>query len=116
MSIKKKINMDEKIVEILRDPTIAKLATIFIGVAVIWLIVKALQKYLFTKIKDSDNRYRAKKFGSFIGYFLTIILIPKMELFALILERIEATNGEVKFASATFQLVEAPELTLKMKQ
>jgi uncharacterized membrane protein YuzA (DUF378 family) len=108
--------MDEKTVEILRGPTIAKLAIIFIGVAVIWLIIKALQKYLFTKIKDSDNRYGAKKFGSFIGYFLTILLIPKMELFALILERIGAINSEVKFASATFQLVEAPELTLKMKR
>jgi hypothetical protein len=39
-----------------------------------------------------------------------------MELFALILERIGAINSEVKFASATFQLVEAPELTLKMKR
>jgi len=116
LNIKKKINMDEKIVEILRDPTIAKLAIIFINGAVICLVIKDLHRYLFTKIKDLNNRHRAKKFGSFIGYFLTIILIPKMELFALILERIEATNGEVKFASATFQLVEAPELIIKMKQ
>ncbi|MBU2462580.1 MAG: mechanosensitive ion channel family protein, partial [Candidatus Edwardsbacteria bacterium] len=34
-----------------------------------------VQKNLFSKIKGNDSRYRAKKFGNFIGYFLTIILI-----------------------------------------
>ena len=116
MNIKKKINMDEKIVEILRDSTITKLAIIFINGEVIWLVIKDLKRYLFIKIKDLNNRYRAKKIDSFIGYFLTILLIPKMELFAFILERIGAINSEVKFASATFQLVEGPELTIKMKR
>lgn len=51
------------------------MATIFIGIALIWLIVKVIQKNLFSKIKDNDNRYRAKKFGSFIGYFLTILFV-----------------------------------------
>jgi len=37
--------------------------------------MKAIQKNLFSKLKDNDNRYRAKKIGSFIGYVLTIILI-----------------------------------------
>jgi hypothetical protein len=26
-------------------------------------------------MKDNNNRYKAKKFSSFIGYFLTIILL-----------------------------------------
>jgi small-conductance mechanosensitive channel len=67
--------MEEQIKEFMYDPIVGKFASIFLGVAIIWLIIKALQKNLFSKIKDTDNRYRAKKFGSFIGYFLTIILL-----------------------------------------
>lgn len=67
--------MDEQIKQWLFNPTVGKLATIFIGIAVIWLIVKAIQKNLFSKIKDNDNRYRAKKFGSYMGFFLTILLV-----------------------------------------
>ena len=67
--------MEEQIREILYNPTVGKLVTIFIGIAVIWILVKALQKNLFSKIKDTDNRYRSKKFSSYLGYLLTIILI-----------------------------------------
>ena len=41
--------------------------------------------------------------------------ITKNLLFESILFAVEGTNGEVKFASATFDLVGAPELTIKMK-
>ncbi|WP_373548479.1 hypothetical protein [Haliscomenobacter sp.] len=68
--------MEEQIQKILFNPTVGKIATIFIGVAVIWLIIKALQKNFFSRIKDNDNRYRAKKFSSFIGYFMTIVYSP----------------------------------------
>ena len=40
----------------------------------------------------------------------------KTELFTQILSDIEATNGEIKFASATFQLVEPPEFKIKMNK
>jgi small-conductance mechanosensitive channel len=67
--------MEEQIKKFLFDPTIGKIATILIGAAIIWVIIKAIQRSLFTKIKDNDNRYRAKKFSSFIGYALTILLL-----------------------------------------
>ena len=67
--------MNEQIQKFLFNPTVGKIATIFFGVLIIWLIIKALQKNLFSKFKDNDNRYRAKKFSSFIGYLLTIILL-----------------------------------------
>ncbi|MEO5648647.1 MAG: mechanosensitive ion channel domain-containing protein [Ginsengibacter sp.] len=67
--------MDEELKKILFNPAVGKLVTIFIGIAVIWIIIKALQKNLFSKIKGNDNRYRAKKFSSFIGYILVIVLI-----------------------------------------
>lgn len=67
--------MDEQIKAILQDPTVGKLVTIFVGLFIIWILVKTIQKKLFSKIKDNENRYKANKFGSFIGYFLTIVLI-----------------------------------------
>jgi len=67
--------MEEQIKKFLFDPTVGKIASILIGVAIIWIIIKAIQRNLFTKIKDNDNRYRAKKFSSFIGYILTILLL-----------------------------------------
>jgi small-conductance mechanosensitive channel len=39
------------------------------------MLLNAIQKNLFSKIKDNNNRYKAKKFSSFIGYFLTILLL-----------------------------------------
>jgi hypothetical protein len=36
--------------------------------------------------------------------------------FPFLSDEIEATNGVVKFASATFHLVEAPELTINIKK
>ncbi len=67
--------MEEQIRKFLFDPSVGKIATIFIGIAIIWIFIKAIQRSLFSKIKDNDNRYRAKKFSSFIGYFLTLVLI-----------------------------------------
>lgn len=67
--------MDEQIQKLLFNPAVGKMASIFIGIAVIWILIKLVQKNLLSKIDDSDNRYRAKKFGSFIGYLLTLVLI-----------------------------------------
>lgn len=67
--------MEEQLKELLFNPTVGKIATVVIGIIIIWLMIKVIQKNLITKIKEDSNRYRAKKFGSFIGFFLTIILI-----------------------------------------
>jgi hypothetical protein len=42
--------------------------------------------------------------------------VTKTELFTKILTEIEATNGAVKMASATFQLVQAPDFTVNVKK
>tara|TARA_R110001583_G_scaffold31676_2_gene108044 strand:+ start:11633 stop:12532 length:900 start_codon:yes stop_codon:yes gene_type:complete len=67
--------MDEELKKILFNPTVGKIATIVIGIVIIWLIIKLIERNIFSKIKDSDNRYRAKKFGSFIGFILSVVLI-----------------------------------------
>jgi len=40
----------------------------------------------------------------------------KTELFTQLLKEIEATNGEIKFASATFHLVDAPDFNVNLKK
>ena len=67
--------MEEQIKQFLFNPAVGKIVALIIGVAIIWIIIKVIQRNLFSKIKENDNRYRAKKFGTFIGYFLTIVLI-----------------------------------------
>jgi small-conductance mechanosensitive channel len=67
--------MENQIKEFLFNPTVGKIVTIFIGIAVIWIILKLIQRNLFSKIKDSENRYRTKKFSNVLGYLLTIVLI-----------------------------------------
>lgn len=67
--------MEDRIKQLLFDPTVGKIAAILIGVAVIWIIIKAIQRNLFSKIQDNSNRYKAKKLSSFIGYLLTIFLL-----------------------------------------
>ncbi|OAB29079.1 Small-conductance mechanosensitive channel [Flavobacterium fryxellicola] len=67
--------MEEQIQRYLFNPTIGKITVILIGVLFIWSLIKVFQRNFFSKIKNADNRYRTKKFSSFIGYFLTILLI-----------------------------------------
>ncbi len=67
--------MQEQIQNIIFDPTVGRIVAFAIGLAIIWSIVKALKKFFFNRIKDSDNRYKAKKLGSFIGFILTVVLL-----------------------------------------
>lgn len=67
--------MEELIEKFLFNPTVGKIVAVFIGIGIIWVIVKSIQRKFLSKIKDNDNRYRAKKFSGFIGFILTIILI-----------------------------------------
>lgn len=42
--------------------------------------------------------------------------VTKTALFTAVLKRMEATNGAVKFASATFQLVDSPDFKVNLKK
>ncbi len=67
--------MDDKIKHFFSSPLAGRIAIICIGLAVIWIIVTALQRNLFSKIKGNDSRYTAKKVSSFIGYAATLVLL-----------------------------------------
>jgi hypothetical protein len=60
--------MEEQIQEYLYNPTVGKIVSSY------WHrsnmdVNKSYSKKSFSKIKDNNNRYKAKKFSSFIGYF-----------------------------------------------
>ncbi len=67
--------MKDNINDILYNPIVTKIAFLILGLIVIWFVIRLIKRNLFSRIKENDNRYRARKFGSFIGYFLTIMLI-----------------------------------------
>ncbi len=67
--------MEEFIRHWLLDPTIGKFVSAFIGLLVIIALVRFFKNYLFRYIKDSDNRYRARKFVTFIGYITALIVM-----------------------------------------
>ena len=67
--------MKETIEKYFHNHTLDKIAIVLIGIVVIWMLIKIIQRYLVTKIKHHGNRYKAKKFSNFIGYLLCIILL-----------------------------------------
>ncbi|MGO4819152.1 mechanosensitive ion channel family protein [Flavobacterium sp. W22_SRS_FP1] len=67
--------MEEEIQKYLYNPTVGRLVTFIIGVAIIWVLIKLIKKNLFSKIKDNDSRYKATKISSFVGYLATIIIL-----------------------------------------
>lgn len=67
--------MEEYIKRWLLDPVIGKLVAAFIGILIIVVLVRFLRSYLFRYIQDSDNRYRARKFITFLGYATGIIVV-----------------------------------------
>lgn len=59
----------------LADPTIGKLITLGIGIALINFIFRILNRSLPPYIQDSDTRYRIRKVITFVGYFFILLYI-----------------------------------------
>lgn len=67
--------MKEFIDQWLFDPTIGKLVTAIIGILIVVAIVRFLQHSVVQRIKEPDSRYRVRKFVTFLGYVLGIIVL-----------------------------------------
>lgn len=63
----------EKIEELLFNDTIGKVVAFILGAIIIWSIGRLIQSKVFSKIKDTDSRYKAKKFGSFLAWVVIIV-------------------------------------------
>ena len=95
--------MENFIKEWLFDPTVGKLVGSAVGMFLIIVIVRFLQRSLTRYIKDSDMRYRARKFISIFGYLAGILLI--MAIFSDRLGRLTVALG-VAGAGIAFALQE----------
>lgn len=69
------MDTNDAIKEILYNPMIQKGVAVFVGVAIIWGLVKLLQKNFASRIKNNEARYKTRKFTSFIGFLLTALLV-----------------------------------------
>jgi small-conductance mechanosensitive channel len=67
--------MQDELEKFLFHPAVGKIATLMLGIGVLWALIKMIQRRWLVKIKDNDSRYRAKKVSTFTGYLLTLILI-----------------------------------------
>lgn len=67
--------MEEKVSQFLSNPIFIQISIVILGIVIIWIITKVIQRNLFNRIKDNDNKYRAKKFSSFLGTVFAILLI-----------------------------------------
>jgi small-conductance mechanosensitive channel len=67
--------MVEQLLNFTDKGLLIKLISLGVGLAIIWLVIKLLQRNIFSRISDNENRYRIKKFSSFLAYLLTILLI-----------------------------------------
>jgi hypothetical protein len=47
--------MEEEIIAYLYNPTVGKIVTFFIGVAIIWILLKVIRKNIFLKLKTTKT-------------------------------------------------------------
>jgi small-conductance mechanosensitive channel len=66
--------MDEFLDKWLFNDSIGKIVALVLGIILIWLLVKLIQRKAVKLIKDNDQKYKAKKLSVVLGYVLTIIL------------------------------------------
>jgi small-conductance mechanosensitive channel len=67
--------MEDFITKSFSDPLVQKIVIAIIGIIVINVIFRLLRRYLGRQIKDTNNRYRIRKFISFIGYLIVILFV-----------------------------------------
>lgn len=67
--------MEDLIKRWIFDPVVGKFVLAFFSILVISVLIRFFKNYLSGYIKDSDNRYRARKFVTFIGYVTGILII-----------------------------------------
>ena len=57
------------------DPTLGKIVSAIIGLIIVVTLVRLLQRTVSTQVKDKDSRYRIRKFISFLGYIIGVIVL-----------------------------------------
>ncbi|MBX3721306.1 MAG: mechanosensitive ion channel family protein [Turneriella sp.] len=66
--------MYDWIIQQFENPTLRKALITTIALAIIWIIIRILQKSLFSRMDDNEHRIKARKFSNFMGGLLTLLL------------------------------------------
>ncbi|CAN5220675.1 mechanosensitive ion channel [soil metagenome] len=67
--------MSDQLKTFLENPSLAKLGLLLASIVILWVVIKLLQKLLFSKFSDHDKILRANKGSKVAGYFFTLILV-----------------------------------------
>jgi small-conductance mechanosensitive channel len=59
----------------LANPILRKLAAVAVVLLIAFAVVRFAQRYFSRHIKDTDTRYRARKFASFLGYLTAAVVV-----------------------------------------
>jgi len=57
----------------LLDPTVGKLVAAVLGITIVYILVRVLQRAIARYVQERDARYRARKFVSFLGYVAALL-------------------------------------------
>lgn len=67
--------MSEFIERWLFDPTIGKMVAVVIGILIVVTVIKFVNRSLSRFVRDSEIRYRTRKFITFLGYAAVIFVV-----------------------------------------
>ena len=67
--------MDTYLLSILKDPMVGKIVTAFLGIVLVNVLIRFLQRSLLSRIQEKNARYNLRRGLSFLGYLLAILLL-----------------------------------------
>lgn len=70
--------MEQSLEALFANPAVGQFAAAVVGVAVVYGLVKLLQRSLGRPFQDSDTRYRIRKFITFLGYAAAAFVIANV--------------------------------------
>lgn len=59
----------------LLDPTVGKFVAVVVGVLVVITVIKFVNRWLAKFVRDSEIRYRTRKFITFLGYVAAVFVV-----------------------------------------
>jgi small-conductance mechanosensitive channel len=70
--------VNERLQQLLFDPAVGQLVAAVLAVAVVFAVVKLLQRSLGHRFSDPDTRYRIRKLVTFVGYLVAIFVVANV--------------------------------------
>ncbi len=71
-------SMEERLKEWLYDPSVGRLVATIVGLVVIVVVIRLVQRSLAGRIRDGDTRYRVRKAIGFAGYVAAFLFLAAL--------------------------------------